>query len=248
MLREMLARRLVLLLLLFAGEARAGECASIAGGGAQLGRIDALVRLRFVRDRMRDAAHKMRIWAWTFAGLYSTLTVGNLALMAGTDRHGQIDDGIGAAASFVGVLTMAILPPAIIADDYWLERHLRRAPPGTDPCALLADAERLFLSDAKSAAFGKSAMIHAGNFVFNIGVGLLLGLGFGHWDQAMIQGLVGVAVGEAMIFTQPADLITDLRRYRAANLGLPPTWRPLAWGVTPLLGDHRAGLTVGLTF
>jgi hypothetical protein len=244
----MVARRVLILLLLYAGGAQAGECAPIAGAGAQLGQVDAQVRLRFVRDRMRQAAHKMRIWAWTFAGIYSTLTVGNLALLAGADRHGQIDDGVGAAASFVGVLTIAILPPEIIADDYWLERRLRRAPPGTDPCALLTDAERLFVRDAKSVAFGKSAMIHAGNFVFNIGIGLLLGLGFGHWQQAMIQGLIGIAVGEAMIISQPAEIVTDLRRYRAANLGLPPAWRPVAWGVAPLLGDHRAGLMLGLSF
>ena len=115
--------------------------------------------------------------------------------MAGTDRAGLIDDGIGAGASFVGVLSVALSPQAVMADQYWLERRLRRAPPGTDVCALLADAERLLVRDAKSAAFGKSALVHAGNFVFNAGVMLLLGIGFNHWEQAALQGVVGVAVG-----------------------------------------------------
>src|SRR5205085_52841 len=83
--------------------------------------------------------------------------------------------------------------------------RLRHAPPGTDVCALLADAEGLLVRDVKSAAFGKSALTHAGNFLFNIGVGLVLGVAFHHWTQAAIQSLAGIAVGEVMIISQPAE-------------------------------------------
>src|SRR5439155_19443066 len=108
--------------------------------------------------------------------------------------------------------------------------------------------EGLLIRDAKSSAFGKSALTHAGNFAINIGVGFLLGFGFGHWDQAAIQGLAGIAVGEAMILSQPNDTVADLRRYRGGNLGLPPSWRPVAWGIAPMVGHDRAGLIVGLGF
>jgi hypothetical protein len=230
------------------GRANAVECAPITGAAPGLERIDARVRLGFLRERLRVAARHTRIWTWTWAGLYSSLTVGELALLAGADRHAQIDNGIGAGASFVGVLSIALSPQTVIADQYWLERRLRRAPPATDVCALVADAERLLVRDAKSSAFGKSALVHAGNFAFNIGVGLLLGIGFHHWDQAALQGLTGIAVGEVMILSQPNDTVDDLRRYRAGNLGLPPSFHKVSWAVAPTAARDRAGLVLGIGF
>jgi hypothetical protein len=228
--------------------ARASHCAPISGGVPELGNIDAEVRLRFLRDRLKLAAHKTRIWAFTWTGIYSSVIVYNLAQLNVGDRDNLIDNGIGASASLVGVLSVALLPPKIIGDQFWLERRLRHAAPGTDVCALLAEAEGLLVRDAKGAAFGKSPLVHAGSFVFNVGVGFLLGFGFGHWGQAALQSLLGIAVGEVMIFTQPAEIVRDLSRYRAGNLGLPPAWRPLAWGVAPIVGPDRAGMVLGLSF
>jgi hypothetical protein len=238
----------MLVALVLVGDARATECAPIAGGLPELEHIDASVRLRFIRDRLRVEAHKTRIWAWTWAGIYSTITVVDLGLLHDHSRHALIDNGVGAGASAVGILSIALVPPAVIGDQYWLERRLRNATPGTDACALLADAERLLMRSAKSAAFGKSPLIHAGNFAFNLGVSFLLGFGFGHWEQAALQGLVGIAVGEVMIISQPAELVRDLRRYRAANLGLPPNWHPVSWSIAPMIGQHHTGLMAGITF
>lgn len=243
-----MAFRVGVLAVLLAASAHATRCAPIIAGVPELGNIDAEVRLHFLRDRLRQESRKTRIWAFTWTGIYSTLIVYDLAMLDVNDRDKLIDNGIGASAAMVGVLSIALLPPRIIGDQFWLERRLRHAPPGTDTCALLAEAEGLLLRDAKSAAFGKSAMVHAGNFVFNVGVGLLLGVGFGHWGQAALQGLLGIAVGEAMIISQPAGIVRDLSRYRAANLGLPPSWRPVSWAVTPVISRDRAGLLLALGF
>jgi hypothetical protein len=233
---------------LLATTATATECAPIAGGVPELAHVDAQVRLRFIRDRLRLQSRRTRIWAFTWTGLYSAVIVYNLAQLNPQDRDNLIDNGIGAAASLVGVLSVALVPPKLIGDQFWLERRLKHAPPGTDVCALVAEAEGLLLRDAKSAAFGKSALVHAGNFVFNMGVGLLLGAVFHHWQQAAIQAGLGIAVGEVMIFSQPAEIVSDLSRYRAANLGLPPKWRPVSWGVAPQLSSNYAGITVGAAF
>jgi hypothetical protein len=243
-----MALRAALLALLVAAAAHATRCAPIAGGVPELGNIDAEVRLRFLRDRLKKEARLTRVWAFAWTGLYSGLIVYNLAQLDPHDRDNAINNGVGAGASMVGIFSIALIPPSIMGDQFWLERRLRHAAPGTDICALLADAERLLVRDAKSAAFGKSALVHAGNFLFNIGVGLLLGVGFGHWSQAALQGLGGIAVGEAMILTQPAGVVRDLSRYRAANLGLPPSWRPISWGVAPILTRERAGLVLSLGF
>jgi hypothetical protein len=231
--------------LLLSANTHASRCAPIAGGVPELGNIDAEVRLRFIRDRLRAEARKTRIWAYTWTGFYSGLIVYNLAQLDPNDRHNLINNGVGAGASLVGLLSIALVPPRIMGDQFWLERRLKKPP---DDCSILAEAEALLLRDAKSAAFGKSALVHAGSFVFNLGVSFLLGFGFGHWDQAAFQGLCGLAVGELMIFTRPAGIVGDLSRYRAANLGLPPAWRPVAWGLAPMAGPDRAGLLLGVSF
>src|SRR5262245_24319698 len=136
--------------LLLAGAAGASECAPIVGGVPELGKIDAQVRLRFLRDRPRPPARRPRIWAFTWTGLYSAVIVYNLAQLDPNDRDNLIDNGIGAGASLVGVLSVALVPPKLIGDQFWLERRLKHAPPGTDVCALLADAETLLLRDVKS--------------------------------------------------------------------------------------------------
>jgi hypothetical protein len=243
-----MALRAAVFALLVGAAANASECAPIAGGVPELGKIDAEVRLRFIRDRLRLQARRTRIWAFTWTGLYSAVIVFNLAQLDPNDRDNLIDNGIGASASLVGVLSVALVPPRLIGDQFWLERRLKHAPPGTDVCALLAEAEGLLLRDVKSAAFGKSVLVHAGSFLFNVGVGLLLGAVFHHWNQAAIQAVAGIAVGEVMIISQPAEIVTDLQRYRAANLGLPPRWHPVSWGVAPQLAPNYAGLTLGLAF
>jgi hypothetical protein len=238
----------VFAVLLLSTSAHAVECATIAGAVPELAKIDAHVRLRFLRERIRVEARKTRIWAWTWSGIYSALVVYNLALIDPNDRDNLIDQGVGAGASAVGILSIALAPPKIIGDQYWLERRLRNAPAGEDVCAQLADAERVLAREVKATLFGKGALTHAGNFVFNIGVALLLGFGFNHWDQAAIQGLVGIAVGEVMTLSRPGGIVKDLKRYRAANLGVPPAWREISWGLAPMVGPNRAGLLVGITF
>jgi hypothetical protein len=201
-----------------------------------------------LRERIRIEARKTRIWAWTWSGIYSSLVVFNLAQLDPNDRENAIKQGVGASASMVGILSIALSPPKIIGDQYWLERRLRHAPPGEDVCAQLADAERVLLREVKAARFGRGALTHAGNFAFNIGVALLLGFGFNLWDQAALQGFVGIAVGEVMTLSRPGGVIQVLKRYRAGDLGLAPPPRPIGWGLAPMMGQGRAGLVVGITF
>lgn len=224
------------------------HCRRIAGGTVALEAADARLRLRFLDEGLAREAYRARFWAWSWAGIYSALTAGNgiLALTA-SSTDDKIDDAVGAAASFVGLAVLIVLPLKIMRDQRWLARRLRRAPAGEDPCAPLADAERLLLRDADSEAFGSGPLVHAGNFAFNIGIALLLGVGFGHWKQAAITGLVGIAIGEIQAFTQPTGAVRLLRDYRAGrwSQGAPP---PPAWMVVPTAGRDHAGLAFALRF
>jgi hypothetical protein len=237
----------VALALLAAGPlVRAQSCPLMTGAAPTLAAHTAEERIDAIRLGLRRAAHDARIWAWFWAGIYSSLAVGQLASLPLRDSDSRIDVAIGAPAAAVGVLTLAILPLKVMGDQRRLDRLERGHP--ADRCALLAEAERLLVRDAASEAFGQSALVHAGNFLFNIGLGLALGLGFGHWDQAAITMATGFAIGELQTISQPMGATALLARYRAGDLSPAPKRVPRGWSVAPSLAPGGAGINLGITF
>jgi len=232
------------------GDARAEtHCRTIAGGSSSLESIDAKVRLQWIDKRLRHGARNARLWAWGWAGIYSGLVTYELITSAVVNKQADKNDAyVGAAASSVGVLVLAILPLDIMRDQRWLERRLKKAKPDTDPCALLAEAEGLLLRDAKGEEFGTGPLVHAGSFIFNIGVGLVLGLGFNHWTQAAATALPGIVIGEIQAFTQPLDAVHDLAHYRAGMLDAPTKKWPLMWSLIPTVGKDHYGASFALGF
>jgi hypothetical protein len=245
-------------LLLASSLASAQEhCRAIDGGAPELAAVDARVRLQFIDDGLRAGARRARIWSWSWLTLYTTLTAtyGGLAIAAAS-RDSKIDYWIATGSSAIGVLTLAAMPLAVKADQRRLSRLLANPPPnaeGQDPCVLLAQAEAYLVRDAASEAFGVSPLVHAGSFVFNAGIAILLGAGFGHWDTAAITGAIGIVVGEAEILSQPTDVVDLLAVYRTGRLVTPTTGsrasrRILGWSAAPLVAKDRVGLTVGFAF
>ncbi len=230
---------MLLLVFVAARPSWAGECAVIEGGDPALAHIDASVRLRFLDERMDVAAHRGMAWAAGWGTTYSVLTITQLAITpAFSNPRERIDYYVGAGASFVGVITAIAMPPKVLADHRWWKRRLAHSPAGEDPCALLSDAERLLLRDAEAERKARSPVIHAGNMIFNIGIGALLGFVFDRWTAAAVNTFVGAAVGEIVIATNPTESIETLRHYRAGLLGPVPRPFPLQFsvGVRPLQG------------
>src|SRR5262249_26096526 len=151
----------------------------------------------------RRGAHRAQIWSGTWGTIYGAIAVTNLALVPALSQSNESDLFLGAGAAAVGVLAIAALPLKIISDQPRFEGHLLAEPDHGDPCVHLAEAERLLARDAKSEADGKGWLIHVGSALFNAGLGLVLGFGFGHWQAAAINTTIGIAVGEVMIATQP---------------------------------------------
>jgi hypothetical protein len=59
---------------------------------------------------------------------------------------------------------------------------------------------------AQVVAFQRGARtwpMHVINVLFNAGVSAFLGFGYGRWQSAGLNLIVGSAIGEAQIFTQP---------------------------------------------
>jgi hypothetical protein len=234
---------------LWAHLAAGARCAPPRGAAAALSLVDAQTRLAFIRAHLDTEARRARAWSWSWAGIYSAITVAQLATVPLREPDARVDAYIGAGASALGVAVLAVAPLKVMGDQRWLARRMAHAPADTDPCALVADAERLLERSARSEAFGKSALVHAGSFVFNVALGLTL-VGLRHFDAAAITALTGIAVGELQIFTQPSGTIGAWQRYRSGALGEergPPT-PSRAFAVSPFLGRGRVGMALGVAF
>ena len=219
--RSALALTTLLVVLLAAdGAARAGSlCPPMHGGDAALASAEASDRLAFIQDGLRRDARNMRLWAWTWAGLYSGSAAAHalrIPLSAPEDRKDAV---VATTGSLIGVAALAFMPQKVLSDQPALDRLLEAAPVPGDSCALVAEAERLLLRDAQAEEFGRGPLIHGGNFVLNLALALVTSLAFQHGVVAAISLIVGVVVGEIQIATQPTGSVTLLERYRAGDLG-----------------------------
>jgi hypothetical protein len=224
--------------------ARATQCRAIEGGSPALAAVDAETRLRWLDQHLRVAARNSTVWSAVWGTIYGGLTVGQLALLSDSHGTGEIAEKVvGSTASFIGVLSVAIIPPKVISDARWWEHRRKSAAPGTDPCALVNMGEQLLLRDAADEEFGIGPLVHVGNFVINVAAGLVLGLGYGRWTAFSYTTVVGIVVGEVQVITRPINAIVDLRSYRAGELDNRNEMRVprIQWAVAPMLTPNGAG-------
>ena len=159
---------------------------------------DAATRLAFIEQGMGDAAHAAKVWAYSWGALWTTATVGQGVLAFVSPSHSdRVDFGVGAFASAVGLVPTLLFQPRIIAD----ERALRTFHGNT--CERLVQAETLLDDSVKNEQTNTGLLSHVGNVLFNVGVGMILGVGYGHWQAAGLSMATGIPTGEIMIFTQP---------------------------------------------
>ena len=104
-------------------------------------------------------------------------------------------------------------------------------------CASVAQRERLLEENAADEAFGRGLVAQVASIAYCVAIGLVLGLGWGHWTTGAITLAVGIGISEARIFTQPAGSILDWAGYTSLVPSLyfgaaPPTvGKPMTWVV-----------------
>lgn len=145
-----------------------------------------------IQGRLADSARDLRVWRWGWGLGGAGATAIQLGLVPIVDdRDTRIDLLVG-AGSTLATLVPVLFPPEID------ER------PATGDCPVrLADAEARLRTAVESTEAARSPLIHVGNVAFNVGIALLLGLGWGHWTSGIVSGAVGIAVGETEILTTP---------------------------------------------
>jgi hypothetical protein len=211
--------------------ARAAEsCPAGAGGGPALAAIDPELRLHFIDERLGRTAHRALLWTWGWGIGIGAATVGNLIPLAFVAPENRIDWYVGAGTTIIGIVPLLIAPLDVIGDSRALKARLAaRGSTRTadNVCVLLADAEEKLVRDAKNQADGQRWWLHVGNVLLNTGVGLFLGFGYHHWGAGAYNAILGSAIGEAIILSQPTSTIGDLETYRAGAFAPP---QPLALG------------------
>ena len=211
---------------LTAHNARAEVCLAPEGAPA-LAQVDVDERLDYLARAFDREIRDVDAWSWTWGSVYTAGTVAlGVALSQTHDHETRVDLTVGVISAGFGAVSLYALPlkltvPLRIARAHW------DAP---DRCATLARAERTLVNVEKDQSLATGILAHLGNVAVNAAIALILGVGYGQWTSAALSGGIGVAIGEANVFTQPHHLREVLTRYRSGHLDAPEA--KVAWSVT----------------
>jgi hypothetical protein len=197
------------------------HCSPPEGASLRLGAIAAQTRLEWIDSRLTQTGSRSRTWAWAWGGGIAVSGAASLLAVPFVHEQERVDWYAGAITAAIGVLPFVLAPPRVVHDSRQLHEKLARLPPEASPddlCSMLANAEARLARDAEDQRQQQSWWLHVANLGFNVGVTLVLGLGYGHWSSGIINGGAGAVVGEAIILTQPTATIEDLRTYRMGNI------------------------------
>ena len=103
---------------------------------------------------------------------------------------------------------------------------------------LIAEGERMLFKGADQELAARAWYMHVLNVAFNVGVGMAIGFIHKLWTNAVVNGLVGLAIGEAMLFTIPLGLVHGRDAYRGKA-------SPVSFMISPTAGP---GLGLTMTF
>jgi hypothetical protein len=198
------------------------RCPVPAGMAPSLGALDGMARLQWIDASLAKTAHRAQLWTWGW-GIGIVVSTGlNLIPLAFVPPDERVDWYTSSATTIIGLVPLIIAPLDVVGDSRVLRAHIGAPPqpPGTqlDVCGLLAEAETMLVRNAKNQADGQRWWLHAGNVLLNTGVGLFLGIGFHHWKAGAYNAVVGSAIGEAIILTQPTGSVDALEKYRAGAI------------------------------
>ena len=213
-------------------------------GAPAVATIDSEVRIAYLTQAFDREVRDIDAWSWTWGGIYTAGTIGQgIALGLTTNHATKIDLTVGTIAAGFGALSLTLLPlkltlPMRSASDAAKQKRL-----GEDPCLALASAERTLLRVEKDQALATGIVPHIGNVAVNLGIALILGLGYGHWVAAALSGGIGFAVGETNAFTQPHHLAEVLEQYRSGRLD-EATPKLSSCAVVPVVSPSMSGAAV----
>jgi hypothetical protein len=205
---------------------------------AALERATVEQRDAFLRERIATGARHARAWSLGWGLAYVLASATQLAITPAVDRGTRIDLYVGAASSGFGALVRAVSIPRVIRE----HRRLRRRP-GPEPgaCESVHALERALARSARWERRGRAVFMSLGAIVYNVGVGLVLGLAFDRPVQGIRQAAIGSTVGQIMLLTQPTTSVKALDGYGRGRV-VP------ALSTTPMVLPRGAGIAIAARF
>jgi hypothetical protein len=237
--------RFVLPLLLIATPALAqegGSCPLPARATPELAAYDDFDRYSFLRDRIHQSATHAAIYMGGWATVYGATAVTQFALIPAADAETRKDRILGGSAAAFGMI-FALVPPRILIEDGRL-----RSAESIGVCGDIARVEAALDASIRDEDFANSPLMHAGNFLFNMGLGLIIGVGFHHVDVAILTATSGVFIGEVQFYTRPHTSRADLDDYLNGALHPRSVGSRFNWAAAPIVRPDGGGMSFALTF
>jgi hypothetical protein len=147
---------------------------------------------------LREEAHRARVWRYSWTGVNAALTVGSFALVPLVDAEERPDWVISGAGTAVTALATWFLPLRVES----AEEELDALP----AAARSRHLTRLSQESAEDEHDRVTWPWHLANFGLAAIPGGIIAFGYHHYESAVITTVVGTALGEAQLLTQPTRL------------------------------------------
>jgi hypothetical protein len=201
-------------------------------------------RLRFIEDRLEERRPYANYWWIGWTGFYGIGTVVQ-SVRAGVedDDSKQADLVVSAAKAVIGTTRLFFWPPTARSG-----ADAMRVVAASDESQCrerLRVGEELLRKNARESKRRWNWVPHTINIGLNVAGGIIVHEGWDDPSRAWRSAGIGIAVGEAMIFSHPWKADGDLADYESrfgTNPDLSP--KPISWNVGPQLG----GLALHVTF
>lgn len=178
-------------------------------------------RLQVIETMLNESRFSNSLWWYGWMGAYGAASAVSFTIASKSDddvtRITQTVSGIESVIGLAGVI-LTPLPPA------YAYRHLDNMPYSTqeDKDKKLSAAEGYLRETAQTQEFGASWVAHTLNFVVNASGGLVIWQGYDEQiehaggdplKEGLLNFIIGFAVGEIQIFTQPTGGIRQWKFY-----------------------------------
>ncbi|CAN5361722.1 hypothetical protein BH09MYX1_BH09MYX1_22360 [soil metagenome] len=224
--------------------AHAETCPVPDGADPKLAAVDPKARVHFLQAELGAQARYADLWQTTWFVARSAILVGEVGLALITtdpgDRTDAIVTSIFAVVPPIGTLLFGLR----VSHDG--PRFLRLDHLDTDAsrCAYIARGEQFLARDAANEDENRNWVQHALQIAGSTALFLVLGLGYDHFRNAILNGAGGIALGELQILSQPTGLVSAWKRYRAADIDPP---KPTI-SLRPTLTATSGGVMLSGTF
>jgi len=188
-------------------------------------------RLLWLIDRLESRERYADLWWRGWLGIYGIGAIVE-GVAAGTedDRGKRADDIVSAVKAVGGVTRLYFMAPAArLGADPLRETPISSA---ADCAARVEQGAELLEKAAHESGRRWSWKAHAFNVGINMAGAAIVAEGFDE-DDGWISGAIGIAVGEAMLWSHPWRGESDLAEYEARFDGrgaLPTTWNVVPYG------------------